>query len=193
MKFTWKMAPFVGFLLALIPAAHPQSRPSGLAQLSTVCGTESRTGWRQIFAFNGMKWRRYGALTEIPERAGEATRLAQLWQGPSNMILVAISSDSRNNFAQTTYCFGRSGQLIALAHEVRNPAGWTFLVSQEYDDSGRAQKRSARCFDRNTGHDLTRSKQRTLDPGLLDPTVYSRFEDLPFAKLYRPLSDFEKY
>jgi hypothetical protein len=31
------------------------------------------------------------------------------------------------------------------------------------------------------------------EAGLLDPTVYSRFEDLPFANLYHPLTETEKY
>jgi hypothetical protein len=101
----------------------------------------------------------------------------------------------RDTFVQTSYCYRGGGPLIALTHEVRDPSGWSYLASQEYDDSGHALKGSARFFDREpTGKQSRLAKEGgARKAALLNPAVYSRFEDLPFASLYRPLADSEKY
>jgi hypothetical protein len=189
-------AGFLGWLMvSLVASALAQVRPSGLAQTSVMCGTESRPGWRQIFAFDGSHWKRFRALSDIPEKGDDSARLAQVWQGPMNMILVTIGANLRDTFVQTSYCYRGSGQLIALTHEVRDPAGWSYLASQEYDECGHALKGSARFFDREpTGKQSRLAKEGgTRKAALLNPLVYSRFEDLPFASLYRPLADSEKY
>jgi hypothetical protein len=56
-------------------------------------------------------------------------------------------------------------------------------------------KGSARFFDREpTGKQSRLAKEGgARKAALLNPAVYSRFEDLPFASLYRPLADSEKY
>jgi hypothetical protein len=112
-----------------------------------------------------------------------------------NMILVTIGANLHDTFVQTSYCYRRGGQLIALTHEVRDPAGWSYLASQEYDDSGHALKGSARFFDRqSTGKQARLAKEGgPRKAALLNAPVYSRFEDLPFASLYHPLADSEKY
>lgn len=184
-----------GLALSLVASAAGQARPSGLVQTSVMCGTESRPGWRQIFAFDGSHWKRYRALSDIPDKRDDSTRLAQVWQGPMNMILVTIGASLRDTFVQTSYCYRGGGQLIALTHEVRNPAGWTYLASQEYDDSGHVLKGSTRFIDRDTTGKQSRlvKEGSASEAALLNPAVYSRFEDLPFASLYRPLTDSEKY
>jgi hypothetical protein len=189
-------AGFLGWLMvSLVTSALAQVRPSGLAQTSVMCGTESRPGWRQIFAFDGSHWKRFRALSDIPEKGDDSARLAQVWQGPMNMILVTIGANLRDTFVQTSYCYRGGGPLIALTHEVRDPSGWSYLASQEYDDSGHALKGSARFFDREpTGKQSRLAKEGgARKAALLNPAVYSRFEDLPFASLYRPLADSEKY
>ena len=190
-----RAALLAGLAVTLVASAAAQVRPSGLAQTSVMCGTESRPGWRQIFAFDGSHWKRFRALSDIPDKGDDSARLAQVWQGPMNMILVTIGANLRDTFVQTSYCYRGGGQLIALTHEVRDPSGWTYLSSQEYDDSGHAVKGSARFFDRErTGKQSRPVKEPgASEAALLNPPVYSRFEDLPFASLYRPLADSEKY
>lgn len=190
-----RAALLAGLTVSLVASALVQVRPSGLAQTSVMCGTESRPGWRQIFAFDGSHWKRYRALSDIPNKEDDSARLAQVWQGPMNMILVTIGANLRDTFVQTSYCYRGGGQLIALTHEVRDPAGWSYLASEEYDDSGHALNGSARFFDREpTGKESRLVKEvGDSEAALLNPPVYTRFEDLPFASLYRPLTDSEKY
>jgi hypothetical protein len=192
MRSTLRVALVAGITLSQLPSSLAQLKASGLAQLSAICGTESRPGWRQIFAFDG-QWKKYRALSEVPESHVGITRMAQVWQGPMGMTLVTINPDIGEIFVQTSYCFQESGHLLALTHDVRHPAGWGFFELRQYDISGRTLSSSARFFDSTSGDELRHRKKDVENQALLKPTLYSRFEDLPFASLYRPLTEAEKY
>ena len=184
----------VAFLLLNgISCAFAQAGSSGLAQLSAVCGTESRPGWRQIFAFDGSEWKRFGTLGEIPASEENSARLAQVWQGPMGMTLVAVNANVDEPFVQTSYCFRTNGQLLGWTHEVRAFSGWVYLASKRYDTAGGVVARSDGFFDGVTRRRVRRLKSPGKEAALLEPTLYGRFEDLPFANLYHPLTETEKY
>jgi hypothetical protein len=185
---------FVAFLLLnVFSCAFARAGSSGLAQLSAVCGTESRPGWRQIFAFDGSEWKRFGTLSEIPVSQEKSARLAQVWQGPMEMTLVAVNANVDETFVQTSYCFRGNGQLLAWTHEVRALSGLVYLASKRYDTAGGVAASSNGFFDAATRRRVRRLKSPGKEAPLLEPTLYRRFEDLPFANLYHPLTETEKY
>lgn len=110
------------------------------------------------------------------------------------MTLVAINTTRAGAWVQTSYCYAAGELLSALTHEVRTSHGWAFLARQQYDHSGQLVSNSVRFIDGHTGHEMKRPRDETAkDLDLLKPPVYFRFSDLPFAALYQPLKDSEKY
>jgi hypothetical protein len=110
-----------------------------------------------------------------------------------DMTLVAVNANVDETFVQTSYCFRKNGRLMAWTHEVRAFSGWVFLASRRYDTAGAVVASSNGFFDGAIHRKIRRLKSPGKEAGLLDPTVYSRFEDLPFANLYHPLTETEKY
>jgi hypothetical protein len=110
------------------------------------------------------------------------------------MTLVATNTTKAGAWVQTSYCYGPAESLSALTHEVRASQGWTSLARRQYDRSGRMLSNSVRFIDSRSGREVKRPRDATAeDVDLLNPTVYFRFSDLPFAALYQPLKDSEKY
>jgi hypothetical protein len=178
------------FFLAL--ALRGFAQQPGFFQISVVCGTESRHGWAQVFADTPDGWRQFDALAHLPH---DTHSVAKIWKGPFGNTLVLVSLNRRDLVSQTTYCFHADGSLLALDHQVQTGWGWSFSRTQRYRQ-GELQSTYSHFIDLKHGGEVARPgrlKHMTDSAGALDPPAYAQFADLPFASLFHPLRDSEKY
>lgn len=179
-------------VLAIGFAATACAQQPGFFQISVVCGTESRHGWAQVFGETPDGWRQFDSLANLPR---DSAAVAKIWKGPFGNILVLVTRNQKDFASQTTYCFGPDGLLLALDHQVHTGWGWAFSRSQRYD-GGELQSTFSRFIELKHGRDVpqpAKLKHIKENAEALDPPAYMQFEDLPFAPLFRPLADSEKY
>ena len=181
----------VVLLAGMVPCSLGQVSQGGFFQVSVMCATESRRGWARVFANRSEGWKVYDALATIP--ADSTADVAQVWRGPFGNTLVLVTEKEHGVSSATTYCFQPDGALLAIDHQLQTEWGWGH-GTQKRTAQGKIETVYSHFVDLRSGREVkypNRLKHRSEVK--LDVPTYWKFAEMPFAPLFEPLKDSEKY
>jgi hypothetical protein len=112
------------FLLCLSATAVANCAATIKDSIARECGVDEDRPAQRTFADPEGKnaWREFKKLKDVPEIQSYG-RFAQLWTGTDGKFFVRVKEPSEDWFTYTDYCFGKTGQLVALRFEVRTAWG----------------------------------------------------------------------
>jgi hypothetical protein len=150
------------------------------------CGVDTQAPSRRFFANpNGkLGWREYRSVREVPELEPGMGQFAALLPGPDGHVLIRLEEPGENFAPYSTYCFDKTGKLVAVSFELQTVWGWGYREEGSVAN-GSFVRQSSEFF--RIGNDEPIVKpERANDVGdALKPRLYAQTSRLPFARLLR--------
>jgi hypothetical protein len=148
------------------------------------CGVDAGKAAQRFFADpNGQNaWREYRSLKDVPDTKPGFGRIARLWAGSRNGVLIRLEEANDDFGSSTDYCFDRTGRLVTLRFELRTAWGWGFREEGPVVN-GAVAPRVSQFFSTNNEAPIARPEQADDVAEALRPDVYVRESRLPFARL----------
>jgi hypothetical protein len=130
-------------------------------------------------------WREYPNAGQAPELSLSGGMSAQLVQRKKENPSVTIVKPGESYWTYTRYCYGDDGLLANVSLEMRTALGWGYRV--EGTASGTAFNVSKQEFFRTkNGKPIAKPEGVADAPANVQPTLYLKVSDLPFASLLKP-------
>jgi hypothetical protein len=159
--------------------------PSGKAV--PVCSVKDKVPpSARIFATAGDEgaWREYPSAGQVPDVGLDSGMTAQFVQHKRESPSVTMVRPAEQYWTYTKYCYGDEGQLAGVSLEIRTQLGWGYRVEGTASGSGFSAN-SREYFRTKDGKPIARPDGVADAPAGLEPTLYMKLVDLPFASLLK--------
>jgi hypothetical protein len=129
-------------------------------------------------------WREYASAAQAPDVGLDSGMTAQFVQHKKESPSVTMVKPGEQYWSYTKYCYGEDGQLAGVSLEIRTPLGWGYRVEGSASASG---------FSANSHEFFSTKNEKTIErpygvadaPAGIEPTLYMKVSDLPFASLLK--------
>ena len=146
------------------------------------CGVTAVVTSARVFSQNDEnRWGEYPNAKQLPKNA-ERHETAYVWAKPDSPVLIGVL-DAGEDFARKTYyCFGASGKLSSLEHEVRTAQGWSFAEHRDLYSDGKETIKS-HFFNTEDRKEIPRPPGASDIRAAMTVKIYRKLQDLPFFLL----------
>lgn len=141
----------------------------------------------RIFATAGGDgaWREYSSAGQVPDVGLDSGVTAQFVQHKKESPSVTMVKPGEDYWTYTKYCYGEDGELAGVSFEIRTQLGWGYRVDGTASASGFSAS-SHQYFQTKDGKPIARPDGVADAPTGLEPPLYMKVGDLPFASLLKP-------
>jgi hypothetical protein len=129
-------------------------------------------------------WREYANAGEVPELGLDSGVTAQFVQRKKESPSVTIVKPGEEYSTYTRYCYGEDGGLAGVSFEMRTQLGWGYRMEGTASASGFSAN-SHEFFRTKDGKPIAHPDGVADAPADLQPTLYMKLGDLPFAALLK--------
>jgi hypothetical protein len=174
-----KRFPFALLLLALgFPSAGKAAPPCSVK--------DKMPSSARIFATAGDDgtWREYTSDGQAPDVGLDSGMSAQFVQHKKESPSVTMVKPGEEYWSYTKYCYGEGGLLEGVSLEIRTQLGWGYRVEGTASASGFSAN-SHEFFRTKDGKTIAHPDGVADAPAGIEPTLYMKVSDLPFASLLK--------
>jgi hypothetical protein len=129
-------------------------------------------------------WREYPSAGQIPDVGLDSGVTAQFVQHKKESPTVTIVKPGEDYWTYTKYCYGEDGELAGVSFEIRTQLGWGYRVDG-LPYVGRFSANVHEFFSTKDGKTIAKPDGVADAPAGLEPALYIKVGDLPFASLLK--------
>lgn len=166
-----------------------------VAVAAPVCDVQAKVpSSARIFAKTNIvsDWREYPSLGQAPSLVLDSGISAELWQDRSKIQSAMIVEPGQDFTMYTRYCFNGQGRLASVGLEIRTPLGWGHRA-QGYISGVDFIETSSQFFNLENGKVIPTPLGVVKVPRALQPVLYLKRSELPFASLLTVASKTKKH
>jgi len=129
-------------------------------------------------------WREYRSLDAVPQVVLDSGLTAQFVQHKKSSPSVTVVAPGEDFWTYTRYCYRDDGQLADVSYEVRTTLGWGYRMEGTAFLGGFSAN-THEFFRTKDGKPTSRPDGVADAPLGLQPTLYLKVSELPFASLLK--------
>jgi hypothetical protein len=135
-------------------------------------------------AGNDSAWREYASAEQVQDVGLDSGAIAQFVQHKRESPSVTVVKPGEDYWTYTKYCYGDDGELAGVSYEIRTQLGWGYRVDG-LPYMGRFSANVHEFFSTKDGKTIAKPDGVTEAPAGLEPALYIKVSDLPFASLLK--------